>query len=173
MSCERWKKNLMILLIFCGLALMTWERIDIYSSSMEPAYVEGDVLLVDKLSFRLGGIHRYDVVVFGYNYENALYYVKRVIGMPGETVQIVNGEVWIDGVRLDDPFADEEILDPGRVVEPIILDNDEYFVLGDNRNNSSDSRDADIGSVTRDQVVGTVTMRLWHKEKNNTDESFE
>lgn len=152
------------------------QRVDIYGVSMEPAYRNGDVILADKLTHQFFGIKRFDVVVFRYKYRKNRYYIKRVIGLPGETVQIVDGVVYIDGHPLEDDYGRDPIEKPRRASEPIILGKDEYFVLGDNRNDSSDSRDYDIGNVSTDQIVGKAGIRIWSariKRMENTDESID
>lgn len=137
------------------------QRADVYGNSMEPVLKEGDVVLVDKLTPRLGGINRYDMVVFRYRYRENQYYIKRVIGLPGETVQIVDGKVLIDGAVLEEPFGTEPIEKAKGAAKPVVLGEDEYFVLGDNRNHSSDSRDSDIGNLAKDEIVGRVAVRIW------------
>ena len=95
-----------------------------------------------------------------YNEENT-YYVKRIIGLPGETVQIADGLIYIDGEVLQESYGREVIQDPGLAAEPITLGEDEYFVLGDNRNQSSDSRDPSVGLIHRDEIVGRAWLRIW------------
>ena len=137
------------------------QRVDVYGVSMEPEFVEGDVLFVNKLCRNFTEIERFDAVVFQYEYRDHEYYIKRVIGLPGETVQIVDGKVYIDGELLEDEYGTELIEKPRRAAEPITLGEDEYFLLGDNRNDSSDSRDSDIGNVSDDQNNGTAGMKVW------------
>ena len=76
-------------------------------------------------------------------------------------VQIKEGIVYINGERLEDPYGKEVIINPKRASEPVVLGEDEYFVLGDNRNNSSDSRDLDVGNVKKDQIIGKILIRIW------------
>ena len=113
--------------------------------SMEPTLQDGNNLIVDKLSYRFRDPKRYEIIVFPYKYEENTYYIKRIIGLPGETVQVKNGEVYIDGEILGEDYGAEAMEDAGIASEPIELGTDEYFVLGDNRNHSSDSRDPSVG----------------------------
>ena len=106
--------------------------------SMEPTLQDGNNLIVDKLSYRFRDPKRYEIIVFPYKYEENTYYIKRIIGLPGETVQVKNGEVYIDGEILGEDYGAEAMEDAGIASEPIELGTDEYFVLGDNRNHSSD-----------------------------------
>ena len=109
----------------------------------------GDHLIVDKISYRFRDPKRYDIVVFPYRYAENTYYIKRIIGLPGETVQITDGYVYINGALLDEHYGNAVMNNPGLAAEPVTLGPDEYFVLGDNRNNSQDSRSANVGVIHR------------------------
>lgn len=141
------------------------QRTQVSGSSMETTLSDGDQLIVDKISYRFRDPKRYDIVVFPYRYEENTYYIKRIIGLPGETVQIVDGEVYIDGKPLHEHYGNEVMLDPGLAEEPITLGADEYFVLGDNRNNSQDSRAANVGLIHRDELLGRAWIRIWPLDK--------
>lgn len=136
------------------------QRVDVYGASMEPTYMEGDILLADKLCLKFTEIERFDEVVFQYQYRKNQFYIKRVIGLPGETVQIVDGRVTINGVVLEDDYGTELMENPRRAANPVVLGVDEYFLLGDNRNDSSDSRDSDIGNVSAGQIIGKAGIRI-------------
>jgi len=138
------------------------QRTQVRGSSMEPTLNDGDNLIVDKISYRFSEPERFDIIVFPFRYEEKTYYIKRIIGMPGETVQIdTNGYIYINGEILREGYGKEVILTPGRASEPILLAEDEYFVLGDNRNNSSDSRDPSVGSIRKDTIIGKAWVRIW------------
>ena len=128
---------------------------------METTLSDGDHLIVDKISYRFNDPQRYDIIVFPYRLEKNTYYIKRIIGLPGETVQIVNGYVYINGVQLDEHYGNEIMEEAGLAAEPITLGADEYFVLGDNRNNSQDSRAANVGVIHRDEILGRAWVRIW------------
>lgn len=138
--------------------VLFFEKARVYGHSMEPALKDGQTVLVDKLAYRLGEPERFDVIVFRDWREEGRYYMKRIVGLPGETVQIAEGRVTIDGVLLEEPSEREEIRDARRASEPVVLGQAEYFVLGDNRNGSSDSRDSDIGNVSAEQIIGRVVL---------------
>lgn len=136
------------------------QRTVVDGRSMNPTLNDGDNLIVEKLSYRFGDPERFDIIVFPY--DDSSYYIKRIIGMPGETVQIdLDGNIYIDGEILEEDYGMETILDPGRAINPITLGDDEYFVLGDNRNNSKDGRNELVGNIRRDKIVGRAWVRIW------------
>ena len=138
------------------------QRTGVRGSSMEPTLSDRDNLIVDKISYRFHDPERYDIIVFPFQYEENVFYIKRIIGLPGETVYIdENGGIFINGELLQENYGKEVILSAGRAAEPITLGADEYFVLGDNRNNSSDSRDPSVGNIKRNQIVGRAWVRIW------------
>lgn len=142
------------------------QRTMVIGTSMEPMLSDGDNLIVDKLSYRFEDPQRFDIIVFPFRYAEKTFYIKRIIGLPGETVYIdENGTIFIDGEVLNEHYGKEVIVDPGRAYEPVTLGTDEYFVMGDNRNNSSDSRDPVVGNIHRDEFVGKAWMRIWPLSK--------
>lgn len=137
------------------------QRTEVSGSSMETTLSDKDQLIVDKMTYRFRDPKRYDIVVFPYQYQDNTYYIKRIIGLPGETVQILSGMVYIDGMRLDEHYGNEIMENPGIAEEPLTLGEDEYFVLGDNRNNSSDRRASDVGLIHRKDLIGRAWIRVW------------
>lgn len=138
------------------------QRTQVSGSSMEATLSDGDNLIVDKISYRFHDPERYDIIVFPYKYEKNTYYIKRIIGLPGEVVQIdEDGTIYVDGEVLEESYGREVILDPGEAEEPIALGEDEYFVLGDNRNASSDSRDPSVGNILGKDIVGRAWIRIY------------
>ncbi len=139
------------------------QRTKVIGQSMYPSLNDADQLIVDKISYRFSEPERFDVVVFPYRYEQNKRYIKRIIGLPGETVQIIDGEVYIDGEKLKDPFGEQIGLmdDAGMAAEPLTLSDDEYFVLGDNRNNSKDSRFSDVGPIHKDELIGKAWLQIY------------
>jgi signal peptidase I len=139
------------------------QRTVVSGDSMYPTLKDGDNLIVEKISYKLSNIKRYDIVVFPYD-ENGIetYYIKRVIALPGETVLIKDGTIYIDGEKLNDEYGyytDGYILKGYLAEEEIELMDDEYFVLGDNRNNSKDSRI--IGPVKKEAILGRAFFRFY------------
>ena len=141
------------------------QRTHVNGDSMNVTLEDGDNLIVDKLSYRFSDPKRYDIIVFPYQYQEKTYYIKRIIGMPGETVQVIDGMVYVDGEMLDETYGMEMMQYAGVASEPITLGEDEYFVLGDNRNNSSDSRDPSVGNIQEDQIIGKAFLRIWPLNK--------
>ena len=118
----------------------------------------------DRFIFKITGLDRFDIVVIKRSSDEL--WIKRLIGMPNEKIQIKDGLVYInDEVLVSDTYCDEVILDPGLASEPIYLGEDEYFVMGDNRNHSSDSRYETVGNISRDRLMGRVVARLWPLNK--------
>lgn len=143
--------------------------------SMETTLQNKDNVLVEKVSYYLKEPERFDVIVFYhfFDLENQdkkdsdayEYYVKRVIGLPGETVQIIGETIYINGEPLEEQYGKDPITDPGRASDPITLGEDEYFVLGDNREISKDSRDGSVGNIKEDWIVGRVCARVYPFDK--------
>jgi signal peptidase I len=123
--------------------------------SMEPTLMEGQVVIVNKIEYYLKSPKRNDVIVYKQsNREHSYYEIKRVIGLPGETVKIKNGMIYINDEVLKEKIKTETIENAGLAEEGIKLDDNEYFVLGDNRNDSEDSRFASVGNVLRNEILG-------------------
>ncbi len=153
---------LSVLLIAYLVVHYVGQRTEVIGESMEFTLMDGDNLLVDKLSYRFHDPERFDIVVFPYRNDPSTYYIKRVIGLPGETVQInEKGEIFINGEKLEEYYGREVIKDPHRASEPILLADDEFFVLGDNRNNSKDSRWEDVGNIKKSELTGKVFVRIY------------
>ena len=137
------------------------ERTVVSGDSMSPTLSDGDNLIVDKLSYRVRAPKRFEIVVFPFQYQKRTYYIKRIIGLPGEQVQIYNGKVYINGKVLEESGGFEPIRSAGLASEAITLGEDEYFVLGDNRNNSADSREPSVGTILRQNMIGRAVFRIW------------
>ena len=140
------------------------QRTEVEGASMENTLHNGDNLIVDKLSYRFHDPERFDIIVFPFQFQDNTYYIKRIIGLPGETVQIMDdGSIYINGEKLEENYGMEGIKPEtiGRAAEPIELGDDEYFVMGDNRNNSSDSRTDMVGNITRENIIGKAWLRIW------------
>ncbi|MCM1189339.1 MAG: signal peptidase I [bacterium] len=169
------KEAVSTLLYLLAVLCLTWlviqfvgQRTEVDGSSMEPTLTHGDNLIVDKISYRFRDPERFDIIVFPFRYKENTYYIKRIIGLPGETVQIdEQGNIYIDGEKLEESYG-REIIKPeniGIAAEPVTLGEDEYFVMGDNRNNSTDSRTEVVGNIRRDEIIGRAWVRVWPVSK--------
>ena len=128
--------------------------------SMLPTLNNNDRLISGRLHYMFSDPERFDVIVFRPDMESKGYYIKRVIGLPGETVQIIEGFVYINGEKLEsDVYGKDVIVNANKAAQPITLKENEYFVLGDNRNNSRDSRA--IGPIMKDQISAKALFRFW------------
>lgn len=177
---KEWGKTILIpIFLFLSICYVVptfaAERAEISGNSMETNYHDGEHVLTDKIAYKATGLDRYDVILF-YPYGRVTddspigyfkrtfqgveeqCYIKRVIGLPGETVQIIGSDIYINGEILDEQYGKYPIDDGGLAKNPITLDKGEYFVLGDNRNDSTDSRI--IGAVNEKDICGKVLFPL-------------
>ena len=134
--------------------------------SMEPTLTDGDSVIIQRLSYYFVDPKRYDVVVFPVSYDDGTakktYYIKRVIGLPGETVQIIDGSVYINNEKLDDDvYGAAAINEAGIAENPLVLGENQYFVMGDNRNMSTDSRNSYVGLVNKNDIIGEAWLCTW------------
>ena len=151
------------------LVVLFGQRVSNAGDAMSPVLKNGDVLLVDRMIYNAKKPARGDIIAFKPNgNENAHYSVKRIVGLPGDTVQIQDGQIYIDGEVLVKDIYSYEIVDAGVASEEIELKPDEYFVLGDNHESSVDSRMADIGNVKREDIYG----RIWFVASSGSNFGF-
>ena len=130
-------------------------RVSNTGESMEPALDNGEVVLVNRLSYRMFSPARGDIVAYSQD-GSEQYSVKRIVGLPGETIQIVEGSIFIDGEQLTEDVYAEDISYAGLASAPVELGDGEYFVIGDNASASDDSRSPDAGPVSEDEIYGKV-----------------
>jgi signal peptidase I len=140
-----------------ALLRFTVQSYTVVMSSMEPTFQEGECIMVSKMSYRSSGPQRGDVIVFNPPFDSQFPFIKRVIGLPGETVEIKDGKVFIDGIPLEE---EEYIMEPPNEPMPATeIPENEYFVLGDNRNHSNDSRNN--WTVPLDNIIGKAWFTYW------------
>lgn len=135
------------------------QRTIVDGPSMENTLQNGDNLIVEKVSYVFNEPERFDIIVF--SYAKNVEYIKRIIGLPGETVQIIGNDIYINGEIIEESYGKEPMMYAGIAAAEIQLGEDEYFVLGDNRNHSKDSRDPLVGKVHKSQIVGRAMVRIW------------
>ncbi|MDE7326465.1 MAG: signal peptidase I [Lachnospiraceae bacterium] len=137
------------------------EKTSVLGDSMEETLSDGDSIIVNKFAYLFKKPERGDVIVFKQSGSEHDYYdLKRIVGLPGETIQIKEGAVYINGQEIKEKVNCERMLIPGLAKDPFTLEEGEYFVLGDNRNNSEDSRFANVGTIVEGEIVGKAWLRL-------------
>lgn len=147
------------------------QRTIVDGDSMQNTLINRENLLVEKVSYHFKDPERFDVIVFyPYGRDNEEYYIKRVIGLPGETVQIIGSQIYIDGKVLEENYGKDPIDFAGTVEEPQTLGEDEFFVLGDNREVSQDSRYEEVGFVKKKNIEGKAILRIYPFSKFGTFE---
>lgn len=158
------------LLIYVCIFIVLWRVIPAYviertivdGTSMQNTLHDEEQLMVERLSYQFSDPKRFDIVILmPYGDDVDEYFIKRVIGLPGETIQIKDGEIYIDGEVLEENYGKEPIIEGGIAEEPLTLGDDEYFVMGDNRNDSDDSRADYIGPISRNLIKGKAILRIW------------
>lgn len=164
---QRWSvlREMLDLVVLIGaiyaLVNLATVRFVVQGSSMEPTFENTQFLIVSRIHYLLGEPQRGDIVVFHFPGNTAEDYIKRVIGLPGETVEIRDTKVYIDGRELVEPYINEPCRPDSCRDQTWTLGDEEYFVMGDNRNRSQDSRSSRVGLVPRRNIVGEVVIRYW------------
>lgn len=175
-----WLIDIILVILLAYVIIMYGvERTTIVGDAMNETLYNGDKIIVNKMLYRFRDPKRFDIVVFRKTGKEHNYYsVRRIVGLPGETVWIKDGRIYINDEILDEPIPVELCANGGLAEEPYQLDANEYFVLGDNRNNSEDSRYANVGAVMKKEIVGKAWIRLHpfdfvhliHKEYSQTSD---
>ena len=154
-----WIRDLFIALFIAGvIILFFYQPVKVEGTSMMPRLNDQERIFINKFVYRLEEIHRGDVVVFWFPRDTSKSYIKRVIGLPGDTVEIVRGEVFVNGERLIEPYIPPEYRGDQTTL-PVRVGPGEYYVLGDHRNSSNDSRV--WGNVPRSFIYGKAELAYW------------
>ena len=143
-----------------ALLQLTVQSYTVVMSSMEPNFQQGECIMVNKVSYHSSGPQRGDVIVFHPPVESQFPYIKRVIGLPGDTVEIKDGKVFVNNISLDEEYI---MAPPNYTMSAIEVPENEYFVLGDNRNNSNDSHTG--WTVPRKNIIGKAWFVYWPPSK--------
>ena len=149
------------ILSVCGIAfVLVWYfglRVSMIGDSMKPELNNGDVTLVNRLVYDMSQPKRGDVIAFKPKGNEATHhYIKRVVGLLGETLEVRDGKLLVDGKEIKEKYEATKIEELGILEEPVTLGENEYFVLGDDRKNSEDSRHEEVGNVSRAEIIGKV-----------------
>ena len=157
-----WIFEILVTLFFAiVVGIMMFQSVTMQESSMEPTLAVGSRYFINKLAYKTSSPQRGDIIVFRTNAsDDAALHIRRVIGLPGETIQIVNGRILINGETYKEGKDFPAINNPGMAAKAITLEAGEYFVLGDNRNNSEDSRYGDIGRVNKKYITGKLWFQI-------------
>ncbi|MBI5930760.1 MAG: signal peptidase I [Chloroflexi bacterium] len=153
---EVFQTALLVIILYTGLNLFI-PRYIVEGHSMEPNFHDHERIVVSRLSYMLGDPQRGDVVVL--DLDHTVDLLKRIVALPGETVTMEDGQLYINGVAIDEPYVAELCRTYSCQDRKWVLGDDEYFVLGDNRNHSRDSHD--FGPIKRSQIIGKVLMKYW------------
>ncbi|MCP1101605.1 signal peptidase I [Aequitasia blattaphilus] len=154
----KWIFKIFVTLLFAFVFVWYFgQRVSVVGDSMNPILHNGDITMVNRIVYNAMSPKRGDIIAFKpKGNEDAHYYIKRIVGLPGETIEVIESKIYVDGKKINESYEPSPIEEAGVLSEKVRLGNDEYFVLGDNRNNSEDSRSADIGNVKRDYIYGKV-----------------
>lgn len=157
-----WILEIIIIVIIAYVLVSSFGyRTSVVGQAMEPTLKAGEQICIDKFLYVVGKPKAGDVIIFLPNgNEKSHYYVRRVIAVPGDKVQIKDGAVYVNGAIYDEVIDVSSIDDPGIAAEELVLGADEYFALGDNRNNSDDSRYANVGMIKKDYIIGKAWLRF-------------
>ena len=160
-----WFRDLFLsVLIAIVVILFLYQPVKVEGTSMMPSLIDQERIFINKFSYRFGitEINRSDTVVFWFPGDPSKSYIKRVIGVPGDKVQVTEGTVWVNGKMIDEPYVPEEYRD--KVSTPLTtVPSAEYFVLGDHRSSSNDSRS--WGTVPRSFIYGKAVFVYWPLER--------
>lgn len=164
-----WSKEIIVALLLVWLLLtFVAQNSTVYGSSMEPTLYSGEMIIVNKFIYRFTEPLRGDIIVF--EHEDAVkgkeLMIKRIIGMPGDTVELIDGDVYINGEKYDESgYLVEKTEITGNITEPFVVPENSYFVMGDHRSVSKDSRYSDVGAISKDQIIGKASFRFWPLDK--------
>lgn len=162
-----WVFQIMVTLIFGVLVgISMFQSVTMQESAMEPTLQVGERFFINRAVYKVSSPKRDDIIVYKTSgSDDAALHIGRVIGLPGETVQISNGNILINGAVYNENKDFPEISNAGLASDGVSLESGEYFILGDNRNNSEDSRYGDIGNINKKYIVGKVWFVISPKDK--------
>ena len=168
-SVGQWAISIFVVVIV-GYSIVTFgiQSVTMVGQSMEPVLTNQDVVLLNKRAYTFQEPERYDIVAFKLKEDTDAYFnIKRIVGLPGETIQIKNGKIFVDGNVLTDLPFEDLIMTEGVALDGVTLGENEYFVIGDNCNNSEDSRYVNIGNISKKEISGKVIFRIAPRDKTD------
>ena len=160
---KSWLRDILVAFaIAIFIVIFVIQPVKVEGTSMQPRLVDQERIFVNRFIYQFTDIHRGDVVVFWYPRDHSKSFIKRVLGVPGDEVEVKNGLVYVNGVRQNEPYLNPEFLD-GRSYPKMIVPLEQYYVLGDHRNSSNDSRN--WGFVSRELIYGKAFFSYWPVER--------
>jgi signal peptidase I len=158
---EMIKEIVIVIAIVLFIRTFIFENTKVIGPSMEPTLHENNALIVNKVEYRFTNPERGEIIVFPYKGDPSKHYIKRIIGLPGEIIDIKDSTVYVNGNPLKEEYILETMEQRGDINFPFTVPKDTYFVMGDNRNNSSDSRYQDVGTIEKSKIIGHAAIRIW------------
>lgn len=157
-----WVKELgIIILIVWFILTFVAQNTKVSGHSMDPTLNDGDFLVINKFIYNFVKPAQGDIIVFPHNGDKKEIFIKRIIGLPGDSIELKKGKVYINGAELKEDYLDSVNQTLGNIQYPFTVPESEYFVMGDNRNNSFDSRYVEVGTVPIKDIIGKASIRLW------------
>jgi len=162
-SLRSWGRDLLgAVVVLLSIIFFLYQPVKVEGGSMEPGLEDQERIFINKLVYRFESIERGDIIVFRYPRDTHKSFIKRVIGVPGDRIRISSGHVFVNGQELSEPYVPDDYLD-ARSFDEIVVPNNAYFVLGDHRSMSNDSRE--FGPVMRSYIYGKAVFGYWPMEK--------
>lgn len=162
-SVMRWIFAIVVTLVFAAFtAVVMFQTVTMQENSMEPTIEVGESFFINRAIYKVSSPKRGDLIVFRTSEsDDAALHIRRIVGLPGETIRIKDGQIYINGEVYQEPYNFDVMTNGGLAADGITLESNQYFVLGDNRNNSEDSRYADIGTVSKRYIVGKIWFKCY------------
>jgi len=148
-------------ILFFVLRMFLFRVAHVSGFSMAPTLSDGDRVILNRAAVVFGTMRPGDIVAFPYPNNPSEYYIKRVIGVSGDVVDLINGRFYVNGIQLEDAFSHDAVWSTGNVIFPVTVEEGRVFVLGDNRNSSKDSRYLTVGTIPDRDILGRVLVRIW------------
>lgn len=149
------------LLLFLFMRNFVFRVADVNGHSMEPTLSHGDFVLLSRVGYWFNDPQLGDIIAFPYREDPTEFYIKRITGLPGDVVDFQGNRFVVNGIAADYDFAQVDVISRGDISFPMTIEEGKFFVLGDNRNSSKDSRYQSVGAVPKEDMLGRVVIRFW------------